>query len=69
MTRDIFKNYSAIYLTIKYLPPATATEMKSCVSVNLNTEITAQKMILSNLFLQRLQYFRAQVQRELLEGE
>ena len=45
----------------KYPPLATDTKMNSCFSKNLNNEIMLHKRI----FLQRLQYFWAQIPREL----
>ena len=63
MTRDIFQNNEI----------STASHChwneKLCKCKLKHWDNIAQKMILSNLFLQRLQYFRAQVQRELLGGE
>ena len=44
---------------------ATDTEVKRCLSIYQNNEM----MILTHLSLQRLQYFRAQIPRVLLEGE
>ena len=54
----------------KYPPLATDTRMNSCFSKKLNNEIMLhKKMTLINLFLQRLQYFWAQIPREVLRGE
>ena len=50
----------------KYPPLATDTEVNSCFSKNLNSEKIMHKMMtLILLYLQRLQYFCMQIQREL----
>ena len=49
-----------------YLPLTTDTKVNSCL---VYTIVQHKKIILNNLFLQRLQYFWAQIPHELLRGE
>ena len=50
----------------KYPPRLTDTEVSSCYRIKISDITRKKKMILTHLFLQLLQYFRAQIPHALL---